>query len=103
MATKRDYYEVLGVSRSASADEIKRAHRKLARELHPDVNKSADASAKFNEVQEAYDILSDEAPKTARPAAAATSTANTSAADTSDALARARARRQQAGQARVQA
>ncbi|MEZ4497000.1 MAG: hypothetical protein R2845_09540 [Thermomicrobiales bacterium] len=49
------------------------------------------------------DILSDEAPKTARPAAAATSTVYTAAADTSDALARARARRQQAGQARVQA
>jgi len=59
MAAKRDYYEVLGVSRTASADEIRAAYRKLARQYHPDVNKSADASTRFNEVQEAYDILSD--------------------------------------------
>ena len=55
----RDYYEILGVPRSASEEEIKTAHRKLVRKLHPDVNKAADASAKFAEVQEAYDVLSD--------------------------------------------
>jgi DnaJ-class molecular chaperone len=61
MATKRDYYEVLGVSRNASADEIKKAYRKLARKYHPDVNKSdASAEAKFKEVQEAYDVLSED-------------------------------------------
>ena len=58
---KRDYYDVLGVSRTASADEIKRAHRKLARQYHPDMNKN-DPSAveKFKEIQEAYDVLSDD-------------------------------------------
>jgi curved DNA-binding protein len=55
----RDYYEVLGVSRTASDDEIRKAHRKLARKFHPDVNKAADAASKFAEAQEAYDILSD--------------------------------------------
>lgn len=59
MADKRDYYDILGVSRTASADEIRAAYRKLARQYHPDVNKSADASTKFNEVQEAYDVLAD--------------------------------------------
>ena len=56
----RDYYEILGVARGASQDEIRKAHRRLVRTLHPDVNKGPDAAAKFAEVQEAYDILSDE-------------------------------------------
>src|SRR5579872_6090166 len=59
MADKRDYYEVLGVSRSASAEEIKRAFRNLARKYHPDVNKQPDAEARFKEINEAYEILSD--------------------------------------------
>ncbi|MBX3388824.1 MAG: DnaJ domain-containing protein [Phycisphaeraceae bacterium] len=56
----QDLYSVLGVAKSASQDEIKKAYRKLARQYHPDVNKSADAGAKFTQVQEAYDVLSDE-------------------------------------------
>lgn len=56
----RDYYDVLGVSKTASADEIKKAYRGLARKLHPDVNKATDAQKKFTEVQNAYDVLSDE-------------------------------------------
>lgn len=58
--SKRDLYEVLGVSKSATADEIRRAHRKKARELHPDINKAPDAPARFAELQEAYEVLSDE-------------------------------------------
>ncbi|MFF2090347.1 molecular chaperone DnaJ [Paenibacillus sp. NPDC058174] len=60
MADKRDYYEVLGLGKSASDDEIKKAYRSLARKYHPDVNKEADAESKFKEVKEAYDVLSDE-------------------------------------------
>ena len=55
---KRDYYDVLGVSKSADANEIKRAYRKLAKKYHPDMNKADDAEAKFKEVQEAYEVLS---------------------------------------------
>ena len=54
-----DYYAVLGVSRSSSAEEIKKAFRKLARQYHPDVSKSPGAEAKFKEINEAYEVLSD--------------------------------------------
>ncbi len=58
--TKRDFYEVLGVSKNASKDEIKSAYRKLAKKYHPDINKDPDAPKKFEEVQEAYDVLYDD-------------------------------------------
>jgi molecular chaperone DnaJ len=58
--TQRDYYEVLGVSRNASADELKSAFRRLARQYHPDVNKEPDAEERFKELNEAYAVLSDD-------------------------------------------
>jgi len=57
--TTRDYYEILGVPRTASVDDIKTAFRKLARQYHPDVSKEADAEEKFKEINEAYGVLSD--------------------------------------------
>jgi molecular chaperone DnaJ len=59
MAIKRDYYEVLGVSREANGDEVKKAFRKLAFQFHPDRNPDDGASDKFKEINEAYEILSD--------------------------------------------
>jgi molecular chaperone DnaJ len=63
MMSKRDFYEVLGVGKDASEEDIKKAYRKLARQYHPDVNKASDAEAKFKEVKEAYDVLSDSQKK----------------------------------------
>jgi len=60
MSSKRDYYEVLGVGKEATKDEIKEAYRKLALQYHPDRNKSPDAEEKFKEISEAYAILSDD-------------------------------------------
>ena len=56
---RRDFYEVLGVGRDASPDEIQRAYRRLARTYHPDVNKDPEAEERFKDVSEAYDVLSD--------------------------------------------
>lgn len=62
---KKDYYDVLGIARGASADEIKKAYKKLAMKYHPDRNKgSSDAEAKFKEVNEAYQVLGDETKRT---------------------------------------
>ena len=61
MANKRDYYEILGVSKSTKGDELKKAYRKLAKQYHPDINHdNKDAEAKFKELSEAYEVLSDE-------------------------------------------
>src|SRR5205085_8829956 len=59
LSTPRDYYELLGVARDASGDDVKRAFRRLARELHPDVSDAPDAEQRFREVVEAYEVLSD--------------------------------------------
>ncbi|MFC1803464.1 molecular chaperone DnaJ [Thermoproteota archaeon] len=63
MTEKKDYYDVLGVERSVSQDEIKKAFRKLAFQYHPDRNKEQDAEEKFKEISEAYAVLSDEQKK----------------------------------------
>ena len=55
----QDFYTTLGVARTASYDEIKRAYRRLARRFHPDVSKEADADGKFKAMKEAYEILKD--------------------------------------------
>ena len=61
MSEKRDYYEVLGVGKDADAKEIKKAYRKLAMKYHPDKNPGdKDAEEKFKEINEAYEVLSDE-------------------------------------------
>ena len=65
MSEKRDYYEVLGLSKGASEEEIKRAYRKMAKKYHPDINKEPGAEEKFKEVNEAYEVLSDPQKKAA--------------------------------------
>lgn len=65
MATKRDYYEVLEVTRTATKDEVKKAFRKKARQYHPDVNGNADAADRFKEVNEAYEVLSNDQSRAA--------------------------------------
>ena len=60
MSSKKDYYDVLSVQRSASKEEIKNSYRKLALQYHPDRNKSSGAEEKFKEISEAYAVLSDD-------------------------------------------
>lgn len=57
---KKDYYEILGVPRNATKEEIKRAYRRLVLQYHPDRNKSPEAEEKFKEISEAYAVLSDD-------------------------------------------
>ena len=59
MADKQDYYDVLGLQKDASEADIKKAYRQLSKKYHPDINKAPDAEAKFKEVNEAYETLSD--------------------------------------------
>ena len=59
MSDQKDHYETLGVNRGASPEAIRNAHRKLARKFHPDLNKDEDAATRFNEIQAAYNVLSD--------------------------------------------
>ena len=64
-ANKRDYYEILGISRSATDEEIKKSFRRLAKQYHPDANKEQGAEARFIEINEAYEVLSDQQKRTA--------------------------------------
>jgi len=65
MASKRDYYEVLGVSRTVTKEELKKQYRGLARQYHPDVNNEPDANERFKEISEAYEVLSDDDKRSA--------------------------------------
>ena len=65
MAGKRDYYEVLGVDRNASPEDLRGAYRNLAKQYHPDVNKEQGAEERFKEINEAYAVLSDAERKSA--------------------------------------
>ena len=81
--SKRDYYEVLGLSKSASEDELKKAFRRLAMKLHPDRNPDdPEAQEKFKEDKEAYDVLSDPATSSATSSAVAVAVDASAAAPT---------------------